>query len=997
MSLLHFDEARFRRQVDATLKKVQTILDNTRAPTYPADVQHCYDDKYGLAEFLANTSIAAGHECLAQLGLSAASMQQLVSWAQSGRHVTLRFQAEEKCAFAREVTRKVEGASVVSESSLFGKSSTKVVTNVTEYFWTFSASWALSAHINAGALESERVPLLSRKGGCEIMTSTKVAPKVESRVPAPLEVRITWWLKNTGSGDMLPKFAIKRDEKSCRTPRRNDQVEEALSFFSALHAWAGAVHRYITGELVPTQAAHGLDMAAINDESIFMPVVALFEEGKKGPPIAAAPVAEAQSQSAPAPASPSSQAVVAAGQGFGSALLPVGDANRFLGEQRRTFLAKTAELARVFPSASEGKLASVAEAGLGVVALHLQRLSLSFADGVAYIESLLRRQLIAAVGRELSAADFAGFMRFHQRKIFRDQFEPRPFCYAIRRPGHYPEGTISIEAAGAESGSNGGLEPVWTHVRRIDAATAAPMHFAINAATNVVFRGERYVHGLISTVFASQPAPQVSLQARARQFSCFLVVIGVIGGASLFQPRHAFIVQNKDELSIPLNLDQLPSAKAFRDAIESLSPEQQRFARAVRSMQLEGSLFGVCVVQLKPQLEKLLRLPEDSLTKEIRLTQDLLELFIKYQIPSDLLSYDGEPGAPTTAKVAQVQGHVTNMLAMVQQAKDKEEAERVQEASYAVFGSMASSVPCAPTTGFSFGGNMDDGAPRGGSSRGGFGGFGGAPPSGGFGGALPGAMMKRMAMPERRSAAAPMMAMECSAPPPPPSAAPPSAPRQQMQQQMQVPKPTPSVAAPSISAPTPSSATSSTATRAEDGESTGIAEETDAPDWTQLPVLLDRRLEALDEDAALRPTLISTGAVWTKRSQRSMLAAPTTASLGADDQSRLKDAAFDLLDALSRSGALSLDAAELHMVVAATHVFDKNLVDTVVQNNVNPIEKVERSAMLVAAVVHDSRPDLLLKHDQIDRFRLYSPKLFLDQPAAQAQLASGSEQPAAAQ
>jgi hypothetical protein len=32
-------------------------------------------------------------------------------------------------------------------------------------------------------------------------------------------------------------------------------------------------------------------------------------------------------------------------------------------------------------------------------------------------------------------------------------------------------------------------------------------------------------------------------------------------------------------------------------------------------------LFGVCVIQIKPQLEKLLKLPEDSLTKEIQLSQ----------------------------------------------------------------------------------------------------------------------------------------------------------------------------------------------------------------------------------------------------------------------------------------------------------------------------------------------------------------------------------------
>ena len=59
-------------------------------------------------------------------------------------------------------------------------------------------------------------------------------------------------------------------------------------------------------------------------------------------------------------------------------------------------------------------------------------------------------------------------------------------------------------------------------------------------------------------------------------------------------------------------------------------------------MQLESSVFGVCVIQLRPQLEALLGLPRGALTKEIRLTQDLLSLFIEYQIPSDLLTFDGE-------------------------------------------------------------------------------------------------------------------------------------------------------------------------------------------------------------------------------------------------------------------------------------------------------------------------------------------------------------------
>ena len=70
-----------------------------------------------------------------------------------------------------------------------------------------------------------------------------------------------------------------------------------------------------------------------------------------------------------------------------------------------------------------------------------------------------------------------------------------------------------------------------------------------------------------------------------------------------------------------------------------------------------------------------------------------------------------------------------------------------------------------------------------------------------------------------------------------------------------------------------------------------------------------------------------------------------TSSLNSDKQKSERQKAFDLLDALSRSGVSSpmSHAAELHAVVASTHCFDKSVVNTVVQDNVNPIEKMERS------------------------------------------------------
>jgi hypothetical protein len=42
-------------------------------------------------------------------------------------------------------------------------------------------------------------------------------------------------------------------------------------------------------------------------------------------------------------------------------------------------------------------------------------------------------------------------------------------------------------------------------------------------------------------------------------------------------------------------------------------------------------MLGICIVQLKPQLEVFLGLPEEALTKEIKLTQDLMSLFVGYQ------------------------------------------------------------------------------------------------------------------------------------------------------------------------------------------------------------------------------------------------------------------------------------------------------------------------------------------------------------------------------
>jgi hypothetical protein len=66
---------------------------------------------------------------------------------------------------------------------------------------------------------------------------------------------------------------------------------------------------------------------------------------------------------------------------------------------------------------------------------------------------------------------------------------------------------------------------------------------------------------------------------------------------------------------------------------------------------------------------------------QIALTQDLLELFIEYQIPSDLLTYDEGEGAAPERKLAAVSEHVAAIHSMLAKAKAEElrQAEEAKE------------------------------------------------------------------------------------------------------------------------------------------------------------------------------------------------------------------------------------------------------------------------------------------------------------------------------
>jgi len=64
------------------------------------------------------------------------------------------------------------------------------------------------------------------------------------------------------------------------------------------------------------------------------------------------------------------------------------------------------------------------------------------------------------------------------------------------------------------------------------------------------------------------------------------------------------------------------------------------------------------------------------------------------------------------------------------------------------------------------------------------------------------------------------------------------------------------------------------------------------------------------------------------------------------------------------------------LFLAATHCFDKTITETAIKDNYNPIEKMERSMLIVGTTVHNKSPAELIKPEVLDRVSTYSSILF---------------------
>jgi hypothetical protein len=657
-------------------------------------------------------------------------------------------------------------------------------------------------------------------------------------------------------------------------------------------------------------------------------------------------------------------------------------------------LSEVANMISTINHNDNNKVIGILESKLSVVCNHLMDLVDYMESGIDYIEAMLYKQLLSAIGRELTVADFSNYMNYHYRKLYVSEYQPEPFSYAVRRSAlHSPEGSLRIESdyssiirsndtiASVSDGVR--LEPVLTFSRPIISNSVNSYHdddnsnhgieITLNATTKVRFRGEQCGHCWLLQSFSSSnqglqsSLPNLQVVAQARQFSSFIVMIGRMASKEVFQPKHAFIVRNKDEWILPLLVDPIPTAKQFRDAIESLSPEQQRFAQEIRSMQLESTLFGVCIIQIKPQLERILCLGSDSLTKEIRLTEDLMTLFIDYQISPDLLSFDGPEETSTIDRLNAVKNHVKAMMDMIAAAKQAAalsvgaQSTTTQSQPSACFGAVGFGTSSSfgfgsqPTTGFGA-------APTSGSSS--TRNFGAATTAASPFGAQSSMGFGLSSSPKFRSTPSVHSSFG--------STSFGSRPANSCETQ-----PAPLASASTTLAPLIPTQNNPIQTQQEPSSDNGMGSNYSVEyvgdmnviefDVTKLPSQLDKQFLLFDKENVVRPTILNIGKKWQKKSQTSLLGNSKDENVENEKQEKEKQAAFDLLDALTRSGALALEHGSLHVIIATTHSFDMSLMETVIRKNKNPIESVERTSLILTSNLYEEKMERMVNVNHHER------------------------------
>jgi len=615
-------------KLEEVVSRLRERLHLLSSPALLGDVTYSYADLFDVSEMMVNATRSALRCCLLELLHDEKTLfRTLIDWSRS-KTVCLEFEFREDITYKRSETISTNLSTEHERASGF-RAILPPSLNITQqqYIWETKYSYKLSVY--RGTDYDGSILLYKDERKLERRTISKSCPGPAVTAHDPSRMYIESYLQQFDEHGILTEAKIQPEREKFCTPCRNILVLEESDFCNQLFKWSTEVLGYLTKSKETSDCVFSVSP---EDISLYLPALpVVFLNGSES---------------------------------------NVGESYKvMIDDYNLQFQEKLREMCNY---------ASTPRAGLDrffvmlFVVSQLKAISHTYVNHVNYVEEVHRKQIFAALGKELSLSDITACMRDIYKRKFSENKQPVPFSYCIRNNQNRKHLKSSIGFLSIlEKETN-------QHIYMLPGGKEeTTITMKISASIQIAMQSYRRVHGWLRHVFSEDTESYV-LQANVKQYGSFILLLGTLLEDNQIDCKCACVLHHGQQLEIPLSTTDLPTAKEFSRAISSISEEQQEFSRLFRSMQLEGSLFVVGTIPIQPQLEKVLNLPECSLSKRFELQEQIIGLFVDHQIPGDILRFDGETDLSTEDKIQQVSYNVHTILELVA-SEVKQEEEQKQE------------------------------------------------------------------------------------------------------------------------------------------------------------------------------------------------------------------------------------------------------------------------------------------------------------------------------
>ena len=904
----------FEHRMADLMKEARRIVGLDAPDMNPLTADHKYSDKFEIINTLGDSLISSILSDLQIMGLQRCTLESI----EQGEKMYLKFSSEESCVFNRKIEKKTSNKTE-SSGGISGLMSFITRSYDVNDVWVFDFEYSHNCFLHRTKSDS-KTELWSGSGHKEIPWPKEQPPRPKKSVNTPIEIDITWLARYVKSNSA---FEIDIAKAAC--PTLNSEVNELLKSSDLLKDWCQSVSMYFmdTSELSEDNEEH------INfnhpDDQLKLVVSPLLI---------------------------SNENVVSIRDSHHDSLLTV-----------------IAELSKDHkrPDFKNSTLITFKERFLCIACNDLVANVTSFDKSIDVMDCITMRVISSVMNTEFTTTEFDAVVQYFKKLSFKKKYKPVPFMEQIRSRTNHPEGFFRI------TDGNGKLLDV---DRRLVLENSPDIRIPITAsakATIPIRKGNVSVNCFVKQKISGDSETQTfNISLRAEQLSSFIVVLGKMSGSDMMIPSHAITLRNRDDLTIPLVLAEIPSAKEFKEAIESLSPEQKRFADAYRSMQLDGTLFSIAIIQIKPQIEVVLNLPEGTLSKETELSEKLLKMMVTDGLSSDLLSATKSSSDP----LEEVRTNISRIDGLIQKERDEElreqerlrqleevkrkiaeearaeEAKRIQrftlQSNRRVYDECADISRCLSE-------NIEKVLERGqridnlveksccissssemfrkSSSK----------KKSTFGFSLPSMLSAKTQSLERCKFATEahtgvMGTFDCDV-------------RDEICDSKK------DIIEDAVTEDQNKSKIKETEEEDETKPSAGEIKATQSEIWdfSRIPSTLEQKFSSTTETAvALRPLTLKTGDSWSKLKYSSLLDSQgKMISLSGPSLKSEKEAAFNLLDALTKSGTVPLKEASVAIIFGFSHSWAESILRTVAKRNRNPLEIATNTAIELARTLHE--------------------------------------------